>query len=35
VLVEGKKTGTGTGKSKQLAQQAAAREALEKFEEGR
>jgi ribonuclease-3 len=35
VLVEGKKTGTGTGKSKQLAQQAAARQALEKFEEGR
>ncbi|MFH2118480.1 MAG: ribonuclease III [Candidatus Paceibacterota bacterium] len=35
VLVEGKITGTGTGKSKQIAQQAAARQALEKFEEGR
>jgi len=35
VLVAGKITGTGIGKSKQLAQQAAARQALEKFEEGR
>jgi ribonuclease-3 len=35
VLVEDKVMGAGTGKSKQLAQQAAARQALEKFEEGR
>jgi len=35
VLVGGKVTGTGTGKSKQLAQQEAAREALEKLMEER
>lgn len=35
VLVEGQITGTGSGKSKQLAQQEAAREALEKLTAGR